>query len=73
MMTAANKLYSYPTVAAIRIDVHPAGETLINTPQAFHPRFAYDPGPFISRGLHRQPLASLHKDETGPYTQEKSW
>jgi hypothetical protein len=31
MMTAINRWYSYPTVAAIRIDIHPAGENLINT------------------------------------------
>jgi hypothetical protein len=30
-MTVTNKRYSYPRVAAIRIDVHPAGENPINT------------------------------------------
>jgi hypothetical protein len=35
-MTATNKWYSYPRVTTIQIDVHPTGENLINTPQAFH-------------------------------------
>jgi hypothetical protein len=51
----------------IRIDVHPAGENSINTPHTFHARFAYSPGPYISRGLHRQPFACPDKDKTGPY------
>jgi hypothetical protein len=34
-MTAANKRYSYPRVAVIRIDVQPAWENLINTPHTF--------------------------------------
>jgi hypothetical protein len=33
----------------------------------------YDPRPYISRGLRRQPFASLHKNEIGLYTREKSW
>jgi hypothetical protein len=40
MMTATNKRYSYLRVAVIRIDVHPTGENPINTPHAFHTRFA---------------------------------
>jgi hypothetical protein len=72
-MTTTNKWYSYLRVAAIRIDVHPAGQNLINTSHAFHTRFMYGPGPYISHGTHRQPFASLHKDETCPYTREKSW
>jgi hypothetical protein len=72
-MTATNKRYSYPRVAAIQIDVHPAGENPIDTPHAFHARFAYGPGPYISRGPRRQPFASPHKDETSPNTWEKSW
>jgi hypothetical protein len=71
-MTVINKRYPYLRVTAIRIDVHPVGENPINTPQAFHARFAYGPGPYISRGPRRQPFASPHKDETDPYTQEKS-
>jgi hypothetical protein len=34
-MTATNKRYSYPRVVAIRIDIHPAGETPINTTRTF--------------------------------------
>jgi hypothetical protein len=67
-MTATNKRYSYPRVAVIRIDVHPEGENSINTPHAFYAWFTYGPEPYISRGLRRQPFASPHKDETGPYT-----
>jgi hypothetical protein len=67
-MTTTNKRYSYSRVAAIRIDVHPAGENLIDTPHAFHAWFAYGPGPYISLGPHGQPFASLQKDETCPYT-----
>jgi hypothetical protein len=71
-MTATIKRYSYLRVATIRIDVHHAGENLINTPYAFYAQFTYGPGPYISRGLRRQPFASPHKDETDPYTREKS-
>jgi hypothetical protein len=49
-MTATNKRYSYPRVTAIRIDVHHAWENPINTPYAFHARFAYGLGPYISGG-----------------------
>jgi hypothetical protein len=72
-MTATNKRYSYLRVAAIRIDVHPAGENPINMTHTFHARFAYGPGPYISYGPRRQPFASPQKDETDPYTREKSW
>jgi hypothetical protein len=71
-MTVTNKQYSYQRVVTILIDVHPAGENLINTPHAFHARFAYGPGPYISRGPHSQPFATPHTDETCPYTQKKS-
>jgi hypothetical protein len=71
-MTAANKRYSYLRVAAIRVDVHPTGENPINTPHVFHAQFAYGPGPYISRGSHRQPFTSPNKDETCPYTWKKS-
>jgi hypothetical protein len=71
-MTAINKRYSYLRVTVIRIDVHPTGENLINTPQDFHAQFTYGPGPYISHGPRKQPFASPHKDETCPYTQEKS-
>jgi hypothetical protein len=60
-----NKRYSYLRVTTIRIDVHPIGENPINTPHAFHAQFTYGP--------RRQPFTSPHKDETGPYTREKSW
>jgi hypothetical protein len=73
MMTATNKRYSYLRVAEIRIDVHPAGENPINTPHALHAQFTYGPRPYISHGPRRQHFASPHKDETGPYTREKSW
>jgi hypothetical protein len=71
-MTATIKRYSYPRVATIQIDVHHAGKNLINTPYAFYAQFAYDPRPYIFCGLRRQPFASPHKDETDPYTREKS-
>jgi hypothetical protein len=72
-MTVANKQYSYLRVAMIRIDVHSAGENLINMPHIFHARFVYGPGLYISHGLRRQHFASSHKDEIDPYTREKSW
>jgi hypothetical protein len=44
-MTAANKQYSYPRVTAIRINVHPTRENMINTthtlPTVVHIRPAY--------------------------------
>jgi hypothetical protein len=70
-MTATNKQYSYPRVAAIRIDIHPAGENPINTPHTFHARSMHGHRPYISRGLRREPFASPHEVETGPYTREK--
>jgi hypothetical protein len=73
MMVVTNKWYSYPRVTTIQIDVHPIGENSINMPYTFHTQFTYGPGPYISRGLCRQPFASPHKDETCPYTREKSW
>jgi hypothetical protein len=57
----------YLRVAAIQIDIHPAGENPINTPHAFHAWFEYGPEPYISHGPRRQPSASPHKVETGPY------
>jgi hypothetical protein len=57
----------------IRIDVHPVGENPINKSHTFHAQFTYGPRAYISRGPCRQTFASPHKDETGPYTQEKSW
>jgi hypothetical protein len=72
-MTATNKRYSYPRVTVIQIDVYPAGEILINTPHASHARFAYGPGPYIFRGLRKQPFASPHKVKIDPYTRKKSW
>jgi hypothetical protein len=50
----------------IQIVVHPTGENPINTLHAFHARFTYGPGPYISNGLRRQTFASPHKDETDP-------
>jgi hypothetical protein len=70
-MTATNKRYSYPRVTVIQIDVHPTGENPIDMPHAFHAQFVYGPRPYISHSLRRQPFASPHKDETGPYTREK--
>jgi hypothetical protein len=51
-MATTNKRYSYPRVTAIRIDVHPAGETPINTPHAFHAWFTYglEPYPVVHVG-----------------------
>jgi hypothetical protein len=72
-MTATIKRYSYLRVTAIRIDVHPGEDNLIDMPHAFHTRFAYGPRPYISRDPRRQPFASSHKDEIGSYTREKSW
>jgi hypothetical protein len=72
-MIATNKRYSYLRVTMIRIDVHHIVENPINMPHAFHARFAYGPGSYISRGQHRQPFASSHKDEIDPYTRKKSW
>jgi hypothetical protein len=71
--TVTNKRYSYLRVTVIQINVHPAGENPINTPHTFHARFAYDPGPYISRGPCRQPFTSPHKDEIDPYIWKKSW
>jgi hypothetical protein len=71
-MTTINKRYSYPRVATIQINVHPVGENPISTPSAFHARFAYSPGPYISRDPRRQPFASSHKDKTDSYTRGKS-
>jgi hypothetical protein len=71
-MTATNKRYSYLRVAAIRIDIHPAGENLINMSHAFHARSALGPRSYISHGPHMQPFTSSHEDEIGPYTREKS-
>jgi hypothetical protein len=47
-MTAANKGYSYPRIAAIQIDVHPTGKTPTNTPHTSHAQSAYDLRPYIS-------------------------
>jgi hypothetical protein len=46
--TVTNKRYSYSRVTVIRIDVHPTGENLINTPHTFHARSTYDPQPYVS-------------------------
>jgi hypothetical protein len=72
-MTVANKRYSYPRVAAIRIGVHPTGENPTKIPRAFHAQFTYGPRPYISCGPRRQPFAGPHEDETCSYTQKKSW
>jgi hypothetical protein len=72
-MTATNKPYSCPKVVAIQIDVHPTEEKPINMPHTFHAQFIYGPEPNISHGPCRQPFASPHKDEIGPYTRGKSW
>jgi hypothetical protein len=71
-MTATNKRYSYPRVAVIQIDVHPAGENTINMSHAFHAWFVYDIRPYISWGPRRQPFASPHKNEICSYIRKKS-
>jgi hypothetical protein len=53
-MTAANKRYSYPRVAAIRIDVHPAGENPTNTPHVSHAQSTYGPRPYMSHVVNAQ-------------------
>jgi hypothetical protein len=72
-MTATNKRYTYPWLAAIRIDIHPVGENPINTPHTFHARFMYGPRPYISHGMRRKTFTTPHGDETCPYTWKKSW
>jgi hypothetical protein len=61
-MIVTNKRYSYSRVVAIWINIHSVGENPINTPHAFHARFAYDPRPYISCSPCRQPFVSPHKD-----------
>jgi hypothetical protein len=51
-MTITNKRYSYLRVAAIQIDVHPAGQNLTNMPHAFHARSTYDPRPYVSHMVY---------------------
>jgi hypothetical protein len=46
--TVTNKRYSYLRVAAIRIDVHPAGENPTNTPHTSYPQSAYGSRPYVS-------------------------
>jgi hypothetical protein len=58
-------------VMPIRINVHPTGENPIDTPHAFHARFASGPGPYISRGPRRQLFASPHEGETGLVTEDR--
>jgi hypothetical protein len=41
-MTVTNKRYSYPRVATIQIDIHPAGENLIHTLSTFGPHMTLD-------------------------------
>jgi hypothetical protein len=50
----------------IRIDVHPVGENMINTPYAFHTRFTYGPGPYIFRGSRGQPFTSPTRRKHAP-------
>jgi hypothetical protein len=40
--------YSYLSITAIRIDVHPTGENLTNTPHTFNAQSAYGPRPYVS-------------------------
>jgi hypothetical protein len=70
--TTTNKRYLYPRIAVIRIDVHPAGENLINMSHDFYARFTYNPKTYISHAPRRQPFASPHKDKAGPYNRKKS-
>jgi hypothetical protein len=44
--------YSYPRVAAIRIDVHPAGENSTNMPHGSHAQSAYGPRPYVSHMVY---------------------
>jgi hypothetical protein len=57
-MTTTNKRYSYPRVAVIRIDVHPAQKNPTNMPHAFYAQFAYGQTIRISCGQH---IATFHK------------
>jgi hypothetical protein len=52
-MTDTNKRLLISRVAAIRIDVHPAGKNLNNTSCALHTWFAYGPEPYVSHDSHR--------------------
>jgi hypothetical protein len=52
MMTATNKRYSYPRVAAIRINIHNAGENPTNTAHAFHAQPVYGPRSYISHAVN---------------------
>jgi hypothetical protein len=47
-MTATNKRYSYSRVAAIQINIHPAGENPTNMPHASHTQSVYGFRPYIS-------------------------
>jgi hypothetical protein len=50
--TVTNKRYSYLRVTAIRIDVHPVGENLTNTPHASHAQSTYGPRPYVSHAVN---------------------
>jgi hypothetical protein len=64
--------YSYPRVAAIRIDENPVGENPTNTPHAFHAQSAYDPIPHVSHVVHiYQPFAQSSTDLNGSTALEK--
>jgi hypothetical protein len=62
--------YSYPRVTVIRIDVHPVGENLTNTPHTFHAQSAYGPRSYISHMVHiQQPFTrrrQIWMDPTAP-------
>jgi hypothetical protein len=47
-ITATNKRYSYPRVAAIQIDIHSVGKNLANMLHASHAQSAYGPRPYVS-------------------------
>jgi hypothetical protein len=50
--TVMNKRYSYPRVAVIWIDVHPAGENQTNMPYASHDQSVYGPRPYVSHTVN---------------------
>jgi hypothetical protein len=64
-MIVANKRYSYPRVAAIRIDVHPVGENPTNTPHAFHTQSVYGSRSYVSHVINAyQPFVSHRQSWT---------
>jgi hypothetical protein len=50
--TTTNKQYSYLRVTVIRIDAHPVGENLTNTPHTLHAQSTYGHRPYVSHVVH---------------------